>query len=392
MIKAKREVLSTIKMRHRTQNGKPFVVYECYLGADATGKKIRLSRNTREELIDTINAYYRDMKTMGDARVVLKPAQIYDAKQALDILRDNCYNISLTDCIRAYVARRKEEAKILQTPLGVAYRAYYDSIPEQQAMHRKSIVARVSKWVYAFGGDRAVSEVTEQEFVKYLAQFKNDTTYNNVLTYCKTFLNWCCAKSRLYISHNPLEDLKPRRIVYETPEFAPAADVRAILKKLVADNDIEAIIYTALSFFCGIRFAEIERIGESEDGNHAIDLGDGTVRIEMPKGWTQGMAPRVFRMEENALTWLRYCGREALTHFSALNARLRMHHAATEIGITFPHNAGRHSFITYHVAKYELPERTEAIVGTSKAMRARHYQGLVKKSEAEEYFSIVPEA
>ena len=124
-------------------------------------------------------------------------------------------------------------------------------------MHRKSIVARVQKWVFAFGGDRAVSEVTEEEFKKYLEQFKNDTTYNNVLSYCKTFLTWCCAKSRLYISTNPLEDLKPRRIVYETPEFASVPDVRRIFKELVARNDIEAIIYSALSFFCGIRFAEI---------------------------------------------------------------------------------------------------------------------------------------
>ena len=180
--------------------------------------------------------------------------------------------------------------------------------------------------------------------------------------------------------------------MYEVPEFATVTEVKSIFRKLVEKNDIEAIIYTTLSFFCGIRFAEIERIGESEDGNHAIDITDGTIRIEMPKGWTQGMAPRVFRAEDNALQWLRYCGRRALTHFSASNARIRMHNIAMEMGITFPHNAGRHSFITYHVAKYELPERTEAITGTSKAMRARHYQGLVKKTAAEEYFSIVPEA
>ena len=392
MIRPKREVLSTIKARQRTQNGNQFTVYECYLGVDANGRKIRISRNTREELIDKVNAYYKDMRTMGDARVVLKPAQIYDAKQALDILKDNFYNITLTDCVRAWVARRREEAKILQTPIGKAYREYYESIPVQQAMHRKSVIARVQKWVFAFGGERAVSEVTEEEFKKYLEKFKNDTTYNNVLTYCKTFLNWCCAKSRLYIGRNPLEDLKPRRIMYETPEFASVQDVRRIFNELVKRNDIEAIIYTALSFFCGIRFAEIERIGESEDGNHAIDIADGTVRIEMPKGWTQGMAPRVFRMEDNALQWMRYCGRDALKRFSAFNARTRMHQVAEEIKIKFPHNAGRHSFITYHVAKYELPERTEAIAGTSKAMRARHYQGLVKKTEADEYFSIVPEA
>ena len=392
MIRPKKEVLASIKMRHRAQNGKPFTVFECYLGADAAGRKIRLSRNTREELVEKVNAYYRDMRTMGDARTALKPAQIYDAKQALDILAENGHSISLTDCIRAYVAWRKEEAKIVQTPIGKAYKEYLDSIPEQQVMHRNSIVARVQKWVFAFGGERTVSEVTEAEFRKYLEQFENDKTYNNVLTYCKTFLNWCCMKTRHYIAVNPLEDLKPRRIVYKTPEYASVADVKAIFKRLVEKKDKEAIIYTALSFFCGIRFAEIERIGQSENGNYAIDLDDGTVRIEMPKGWTQGMAPRVFRMEENALAWLRYCGRDALAHFNARFARHRMHNEALKAGITFPHNAGRHSFITYHVSRYELPERTEAIVGTSKAMRARHYQGLVKKSEAEEYFSIAPEA
>lgn len=392
MIRPKKEVLSSIKTRQRTQNGKPFVVYECYLGTDAAGRKIRLSRNTREELVEKINSYYRDMRTMGDARTALKPAQIYDAKQAFDILAENGYSLTLTDCIRAYVAWRKEEAKIVQTPIGTAYQEYLDSIPVRQVKHRNSIVARVQKWVISFGGERAVSQVTEAEFIKYLERFGNDKTYNNVLSYCKTFLNWCCAKSRHYIACNPLEDLKPRRLMYKRPEFAHVADVKAIFKRLIEKKDKEAIIYTTLSFFCGIRFEEIERIGQSEDGNRAIDLEDGTVRIEMPKGWTQGMAPRVFRMENNAQEWLRYCGHDALTHFKARAARTRMHKEALKLGIAFPRNAGRHSFISYHVALHELPKWTEAIAGTSKTMRAKHYQGLVKKSEAEAYFSITPDA
>ena len=53
-------------------------------------------------------------------------------------------------------------------------------------------------------------------------------------------------------------------------------------------------------------------------------------------------------------------------------------------------NCGRHTFITYHVAAFGDPAKTQAIVGTSAKMRAENYCGLASKANGEAYFKIMP--
>ncbi|MDA3923699.1 MAG: hypothetical protein PF904_03255 [Kiritimatiellae bacterium] len=67
-----------------------------------------------------------------------------------------------------------------------------------------------------------------------------------------------------------------------------------------------------------------------------------------------------------------------------------MGETAKKLKIKLPRNAGRHTFITMHVAAYERPEMTDNMTGTSSQMRSNHYQGLTTKKEGEKYFSIMP--
>ena len=63
----------------------------------------------------------------------------------------------------------------------------------------------------------------------------------------------------------------------------------------------------------------------------------------------------------------------------------------TAAGIYFPHNAGRHSFSTYHVALYGDASKTATLLthrGVN--MLYDHYRGNAEKEESEKYFSIVP--
>ena len=60
-------------------------------------------------------------------------------------------------------------------------------------------------------------------------------------------------------------------------------------------------------------------------------------------------------------------------------------------GIPMFQNCGRHTFITYHVAAYNVPAKTTAMCGTSDKMRAENYCGLVSdRRDGERYFAILP--
>jgi hypothetical protein len=64
----------------------------------------------------------------------------------------------------------------------------------------------------------------------------------------------------------------------------------------------------------------------------------------------------------------------------------------TEAGVSFPHNAGRHSFCTYHVALHGSADRTATLLTHrgSVSVLYDHYRGNASRAEADKYFSVCP--
>jgi hypothetical protein len=56
----------------------------------------------------------------------------------------------------------------------------------------------------------------------------------------------------------------------------------------------------------------------------------------------------------------------------------------------WPQNALRHSFASYHYAKFRNENETAAIMGNSPQMIFQHYRELVRPAEAEVFFRIIP--
>jgi len=145
--------------------------------------------------------------------------------------------------------------------------------------------------------------------------------------------------------------------------------------------------YVTLSYFCGIRTAEIARLARDVDD---IRPEEGTVIIRMPKGHTQGMTPRTVHIPENAVAWMRgidfkdALGRDLNT---AVNEFGKF---AASLGVKVGRNIGRHTCATMHCAAFGNPAKTEAMLGTSSSMRVKHYMGLATKAEGERYFSLMP--
>jgi integrase len=225
-------------------------------------------------------------------------------------------------------------------------------------------------------------------------------TYNGTLGDIKSFFNWCKRKDVGYCADNPAADIRAKPEVYEEPEFVTADTVRSVFRTLTGAGQPERmapfIRFFALSFFNGIRTDEIMRIRCKD-----VNLEEGWIRVARPKGFQHGMAPRLFQMMPATKAWLSAHAREAgnpddLYIDGFVNPsypRQVLRELAKKNGetIELPDNAGRHSFITMHVALENNFSKTESIAGTSRDMRENHYMGLATKQQAEDYFAVTPE-
>ena len=391
----KKAVLDGITVRRRTRNGVVQTVYDAYLGYDPFDRKQkRLQASSLDELKEKIHQFYVTHQSGGDAAVRLKPTEAIDARQALDLLAQAKAGVSLTEAVKRFLrGDGMAVAPQCTKTLGEAYDAYYASFGKEQTLHKKAVFYRVGAWVEDFGRDRMLSDATSKDIDAWLKKkcAKSAKTFNNHLTYIKTFFNWCMKRPRTWIADNPADGMDKQRIAYKEPEYMAPGDVERVFRELErrkADRP-DLLAYGILSFFCGVRREEILRMATMPDAA-TVNIEDETVIIRKPKGWTKGITPRSFPIQGNALAWMKSFPFEDSVRRIGDHCADDVKEIAGKLKIAMPKNAGRHTFITMHVAAFGNPTNTDAIVGTSARMRVSNYCGLVSKKSGEEYFAIMP--
>lgn len=390
MFISKKKALESIRTVEKVQNGVPRTYYEAYLGINPlTRAKVRFMMADRFELVHRIDEFYLKNKRFGDSIVVLRPDEAYDARAALEVLRAAGYVATLRSLAEEYVARRKAKKEAPNVPLETAFNEYLASFPEVQKKHRESIVRRVGAFVGRIGANRSCASITAKEVAEFLERFDAPKTYNNNLGYIKSFFNWCASPERQYVLENPIARMKQKQIAHVDPQFLAPEDVEKLLRHFEEARDYATLAYLVLSYFCGIRAEEIIRLS-MQDGD-ILSPDAGSIRIGLPKGWTRGVRPRTVPLARNAAEWIRQYGLgKALVGSSPNWSRRLVYMAAEKMGMRIPHNAGRHTFITMHVAAFHNEQVTQTICGTSKDMLVRNYMGLATDAQGKAYFAIMP--
>lgn len=391
-MKTRAEALASISSNTRLINGRMTEMFDCFIGTNTLGQKVRFSSTSRTALVEKVNSFYKRQRAMGDAACLLTPSQAIDAQAAFRALENAGLKRSLSSVVDDFIARTAEVGATVSVSLGDAYAKYLNSFDPRQTAHIRSVRSRVGKFIDFFGGNRLLGDVGPDDVAQFMRPMKGGShkTYNNVLTYLSGFFSWCCKPAQRFAANNPARDMPKMKIAYEEPAYISVDDAERLFAEIERRGDKSVMAFAALSFFCGVRFAEIERV--AKDGR-AFALEDETVRVAHPKGYLRGTKPRIIQAPANALAWLRAAdAAEALRNRQPRECRKAVVAAAKAIGVKFPKNCGRHSFITYHVAAYGDPAKTEALAGTSSSMRAHHYMGLATKTQGERYFAIMPGA
>lgn len=388
-------VEKSIKKRvRRDKQGRERVSFEAYFGTDPFTKfAVRKTRSSEEELKRDIKDFFLRHQSGGDAAVRLTPIEAIDAKNALDALAEAGERISLTEAVRAFLGgSTRVSGGMSGKTIGEAWEEFYSAKPDgdDKRTHRYT----TGKFVQAYGADRRLVLVTAKEVVDYLtANYgkRKPKTYNSNLLSIKTFFNWCAKEERKYISASPIKTVKPKEEPWEEPEYMKPTDVERLFRVLEAEKGSrpEMLAQAVVSFFCGSRAVEIRRMAMIEDAAK-IHLDDETIRIAKGKGFQRGRRPRAFHIEPTAMAWIK-----SFDFLTALKKVRKgtiadIYKIARKHDIPVFQNCGRHTFITYHVAAFGDPAKTQAIVGTSAKYRAENYCGLASKADGEAYFRIMP--
>lgn len=98
---------------------------------------------------------------------------------------------------------------------------------------------------------------------------------------------------------------------------------------------------------------------------------------------------RIVPITDNLAEWLNHAPRTgSVTHGTKTGVEVSK--LAKSIGIQWPHNGLRHSYISYRIADIKDAARVALEAGNSPEIIFKHYRELVTEAEAQKWFSIVP--
>ena len=140
----------------------------------------------------------------------------------------------------------------------------------------------------------------------------------------------------------------------------------------------------AISGFSGLRAAELSRLDWS-----AVNIKRRIIELRATQAKTA--ARRILPISDNLAAWLTPFVGKGLV-ISTMEIRGEATALAKKLGIGWPQNVLRHSYISYRVALTGDVPRTALEAGNSPAIIFRHYREVVDEDAANAWFGIMPPA
>ena len=182
---------------------------------------------------------------------------------------------------------------------------------------------------------------------------------------------------------NPVEDSIKPKVSGSDIEVLKPTQVAELLS--CANDTVAAGL--AISFFAGLRASEIERLDWAD-----IDLEEGHIDIKAKN--SKSARRRIVTISDNLKEWLLPYEKHEGKVIGSIPWQWRSgYEEAREAAKIkeWPHNAGRHSFASYHLADHEDAGKTAFELGhTNQRIVYQHYRKLVKPKAAATYWSITP--
>ncbi len=307
----------------------------------------------------------------------LADISIRDAQQAVGILP---HGVTLLEAAQHY--RRTHQSADITLDAGVkAFLAEKASagLRQRSLYQLRSSMNRIA----ADYGTHSVSDIGGQALIDWLdAHGYKGATRDGYRRAFRNFFGWCVRVG--YATSNPACAITVPKTDQGLPQVFHVPQVKAVMSA-ASKHVPELCPYLALGFFAGIRPGELMRLDWPAVSDH-IHIGPAVAKTRSQR--FVGIAP-------NLRKWLAAfpgSGPVCPVRESARDRRLLKAREAAKVD-HWPHDVMRHSFATYHLARYANAPKTAHELGhSSPDMLYRHYRNLATVAEGRAYFSINPGA
>jgi integrase len=245
--------------------------------------------------------------------------------------------------------------------------------------------SRLKQFSDAFDG-KSVAEMTAPQVDEWLRSLSNKetgkrlspVTRNNFRRVLITAFNF--ALGRGYCVGNPAEQSAKAKEIQSAVGILTVEETARLLESAVP----LLVPYIAIGAFAGLRRAELERLDWKE-----VDLESGLIEVTASKA--KSARRRFVKIQPNLAKWLQPHV-QLSGNVTPLSYAVLLESAREDAGIhEWPQNALRHSFASYHLARFNDAAALALELGhTNSNLVFQHYRQLVKPKQAERYWKIAP--
>ena len=247
-------------------------------------------------------------------------------------------------------------------------------------VHLKDLRLRLKAFL-SYGNGRMVAAIPTKELDGWLQGLavapQTRLNYRRVL---HGFFAFCVVRG--YCASNPVSAAMKPKIPSKPINILTTDQTRALL----CACSPEILPAVAIGAFAGLRRAEIERLDWRQ-----VDTTRGFIEVMAPNSKTAQR--RLVTVVPNLKAWLAPRRRESGLVCPPINVYRRLFGGALKgAGITsWPANALRHSFASYHLAHTQDAAKTALELGhTESRTLFQHYRELVHFEDAKVYWKIFP--
>lgn len=256
----------------------------------------------------------------------------------------------------------------------------------------KSIHSYLSPFSKYVGEDTLVSEITVNQIEDYVYKRRKNVaprTKVNLINQLSVLFNFLIKKGHLRF--NPASDLERPKVLKKKPNVIKIGDLRRLLDKGLRDQKFEEVTLMLLQCFCGVRPYESGRMvwGDIDWKRKVVQ-----VRSEVSKMSSH----RICDIPPNCFEYLRIIRENLYIRARDKDRRIiknfehRMRKFRGELELELPTNILRHSFGSYHYARWGDSNKTRTQMGHHEGEFTflNHYRDLVHKDMSVKYFDIYP--
>ena len=309
---------------------------------------------------------------------VLSNAQLVDARRAYERLADAGVTVSLDKAVEIALPLLKSSGRYVTVEMLLAE---FSKVKAPSWRGKTATNFRtVSRMFCEKYGEQMVTDITPKVLNAWLDSFGRPAYAAGLVRTLRPAFSWAVRQGM--IPDSPFCKIEPIRVPARqgidifTPEEA---------RRLMTTAPADCKAAYAMLLFAGIRPVELTRLtwGAVRDGF-----------IHLTPDVTKTAQVRNVEIEPNLAAWLASTGEHAPEESICpkwWNHKNRETRKAA--GLANRQDVARHSYATYHLAKYRDRAALEENMGhtTGSAMLMRHYRAAATPAQAAEYWGIMPE-